>query len=79
MLIGEQVLGNISSEIMTAHEDMLSWTELESYLKQMDEACTKFEHDIIRTLLLKIQQVFNLLMAFVIWYGMQSIMSLDAL
>jgi hypothetical protein len=38
---------------------MLSWTELESYLKQMDEACTKFEHDVIRNLLLKIPTGFQ--------------------
>ena len=64
---------------MTAHEDMLSWTELESYLKQMDEACTKFEYDIIRTFTENSNRFSALLMAFVIWYGMQSIMSLDAL
>ncbi|QLO14642.1 polysaccharide biosynthesis protein [Citrobacter freundii] len=59
LLIGEQVFGTSHPRIMTAHEDMLCWTELEGYLKQMDEACTNFRHDIIRELLLKIPTGFQ--------------------
>ena len=59
LLIGEQVLATTHPRIMTAHEDMLSWQELEIYLKQMDEACNNFEHDKIRELLLKIPTGFQ--------------------
>jgi FlaA1/EpsC-like NDP-sugar epimerase len=59
LLIGEQVLATTHPRIMTAHEDMLSWQELEVYLKQMDEACNNFEHDKIRELLLKIPTGFQ--------------------
>lgn len=59
LLIGEQVLATSHPRIMTAHEDMLSWQELEVYLKQMDEACNRFEHDKIRELLLKIPTGFQ--------------------
>lgn len=59
LLIGEQVLNTSHPRILTAHEDMLSWTELEGYLKQMDEACTNFEHDVIRNLLLTIPTGFQ--------------------
>lgn len=59
LLIGEQVLGTSHPRIMTAHEDMLSWTELENYLEQMDAACTNFEHDVIRNLLLEIPTGFQ--------------------
>mgnify|MGYP003365739337 CR=1 FL=1 len=59
LLIGEKVLGTSHPRIMTAHEDMLSWSELEVFLTQLDEACTGFEHDVIRSLLLEIPTGFQ--------------------
>ncbi len=59
LLIGEKVFATSHPRIMTAHEVMLSWQELNEYLQQLDEACVKFDHDQIRNILLKIPTGFQ--------------------
>ncbi|WP_032094862.1 MULTISPECIES: polysaccharide biosynthesis protein [unclassified Alteromonas] len=53
LLIGDNVEGTTHERIMTAHENKLTWTELESILNNLDEACHNFEHERIRDVLLK--------------------------
>ncbi|MCH2256947.1 MAG: polysaccharide biosynthesis protein [Alteromonas sp.] len=53
LLIGNNVEGTTHERIMTAHENKLTWSELEKILNALDEACHNFEHERIREVLLK--------------------------
>ncbi len=53
LLIGDNVEGTTHERIMTAHENKLTWSELEIILNNLDEACHNFEHERIRDILLK--------------------------
>ncbi|WP_435927094.1 polysaccharide biosynthesis protein [Dryocola sp. BD613] len=53
LLIGENVSVTQHPRIMTANEVMLSWPELAKYLDELNIACTHFDQERIRELLLK--------------------------
>lgn len=59
LLIGEQVLGTAHPRIMKASEDMLPWSQLRSMLIELDQACHRFDHKLIRDLLLSMPAGFN--------------------
>lgn len=52
LLIGDNVEGTTHERIMTAHENKLTWSELEVFLNTLDDACHNFEHERIRDVLL---------------------------
>lgn len=53
LLIGENVSFTQHPRIMTANEVMLPWDELSEYLEQLNLACSHFDQERIRDLLLK--------------------------
>mgnify|MGYP000495302136 CR=1 FL=1 len=59
LLIGDGVTGTEHERIMTAHEVMLPWLELEVILKKLDIACHEFDHESIRDILLKTPTGFS--------------------
>ncbi|KAB8066002.1 polysaccharide biosynthesis protein [Janthinobacterium violaceinigrum] len=54
LLIGENVEGTEHPLIMRAQESEIPWQQLEPMLNEMTEACNNFDHEQIRTLLLRI-------------------------
>ena len=59
LLIGDNVSGTSHERIMAAHEIMLNWHELQLLLTQLDDACSNFDYELIRELLLKAPTGFN--------------------
>lgn len=53
LLIGDNVTHTRHKRIMTADEVCLSWADLEPILLQLDAACTNFDHESIRAMLLQ--------------------------
>ena len=53
LLIGDNVKGTLHPRIMAASELMLPWNELRPLLLSMDKACHNFEHETIRSILLR--------------------------
>jgi FlaA1/EpsC-like NDP-sugar epimerase len=54
LLIGENVEGTNHPLIMRAQEGELPWSILQDLLSQLESACTQFDHEQVRTLLLLI-------------------------
>ncbi|MFZ6845892.1 polysaccharide biosynthesis protein [Undibacterium sp. RuTC16W] len=54
LLIGDNVERTTHPLIMRAQEKEIPWPELHALLKQLDIACTEFNYEEVRTLLLKI-------------------------
>lgn len=52
LLIGENVMNTLHPRILTANEVMMPWAELTDFLKQLNEACSRFDQKRIRELLL---------------------------
>ncbi|HHQ4497080.1 TPA: polysaccharide biosynthesis protein [Aeromonas hydrophila] len=59
LLIGEQVEGTAHPRIMKATELMLPWPQLRVFLAELDNACFRFDHEQIRSLLLSMPTGFN--------------------
>jgi FlaA1/EpsC-like NDP-sugar epimerase len=59
LLIGSNVTGTDHPLIMRAEEDEIPWAQLEGMLKQLDAACTRFDHEAIRAHLLKIVHEYS--------------------
>ncbi|MGL5070509.1 MAG: polysaccharide biosynthesis protein [Aeromonas salmonicida] len=59
LLIGEQVEGTAHPRIMKASEQMVPWPELRVFLVKLDDACHRFDHEQIRSLLLSVPAGFN--------------------
>ncbi|WP_440054142.1 polysaccharide biosynthesis protein [Pseudoalteromonas sp. T1lg65] len=59
LLIGDNVEQTSHPRIMTANEAKLPITELEAFIKAMDNACHNFDHEEIRNLLLEAPTGFN--------------------
>ncbi|MCG7536332.1 nucleoside-diphosphate sugar epimerase/dehydratase [Pseudoalteromonas sp. OOF1S-7] len=59
LLIGENVQFTSHTRIMTANEVMLPMNELNPMLETLDRACHKFDHELIRKLLLEAPTGFN--------------------
>ena len=59
LLIGDNVSGTKHKRIMSADELYLPWSELESLINELDDACHKFEHEKIRNILLTAPAAFN--------------------
>jgi FlaA1/EpsC-like NDP-sugar epimerase len=53
LLIGENVEGTSHQKIMTACEDKLSWSEMDSLLKTLDNCCHEFDAKCIKQILLE--------------------------
>lgn len=53
LLIGENVEGTEHPLIMRAHEEELSWGELEKLLLQLEDACNRFDYEGVRRILLR--------------------------
>ncbi len=53
LLIGDDITQTDHLRIMSAHESWLPWSELDSILVKLDEACHQFAHEEIRRLLLQ--------------------------
>ncbi|QMV51956.1 polysaccharide biosynthesis protein [Ewingella americana] len=52
LLIGENVMNTLHPRILTANEVMMPWTELTEFLQHLNEACSRFDQQRIRELLL---------------------------
>lgn len=52
LLIGDNVSKTLHERIMTADESYLTWLELLPLLTQLDAACSEFDHEIVRAVLL---------------------------
>ncbi|RJG23681.1 polysaccharide biosynthesis protein [Massilia cavernae] len=59
LLIGDNVTGTEHPLIMRAEEAEIAWPFLELMLKQLDDACTRGEHDVIRSQLRKMVPEFS--------------------
>jgi len=59
LLIGDDVTGTEHERIMTAHEVMLPWAQLQVILDRLDTACHEFDHEKIREILLTTPTGFN--------------------
>ncbi|WP_107367695.1 nucleoside-diphosphate sugar epimerase/dehydratase [Shigella sp. SHS-8] len=59
LLIGDSVQGTSHPRIMTANEVMLPWQDLSLLLKELDQACHDFDHELIRSVLLQAPAAFN--------------------
>jgi len=59
LLIGDDVTGTDHERIMSAHEVMLPWAQLETILNRLDSACHDFDHEKIREILLLAPTGFN--------------------
>ncbi|WP_159566747.1 nucleoside-diphosphate sugar epimerase/dehydratase [Budvicia diplopodorum] len=59
LLIGESVEGTQHPRIMTANEVMLAWQALSALISELDQACYDFNHEKIRSLLLKAPTAFE--------------------
>jgi len=53
LLIGDDITQTEHRRIMSAHESWLPWSELDSILVKLDDACHQFDHEEIRRLLLQ--------------------------
>jgi FlaA1/EpsC-like NDP-sugar epimerase len=53
LLIGENVEGTSHQKIMTACEDKLSWNEMDTLLKTLDNCCHEFDAKCIKRILLE--------------------------
>ncbi|MBH1982962.1 MAG: polysaccharide biosynthesis protein [Burkholderiales bacterium] len=53
LLIGDNVQGTEHPLIMRAEESEVPWQELQSLLSEMDEACSLFNYEEVRTLLMR--------------------------
>ena len=58
-LVGDDVTGTDHERIMSAHEVMLPWAQLETILDRLDGACHSFDHELIREILLTTPTGFN--------------------
>lgn len=54
LLIGENVEGTTHPKIMTASEDMLTWSKMNTVLNSLDLACHDFNIELIRNILLDV-------------------------
>jgi len=52
LLIGENVMNTLHPRILTANEVMMPWSELTEFLQHLNEACSRFDQQRIRELLL---------------------------
>lgn len=59
LLIGEHVEGTEHPLIMRAQESEIPWVKLEIYLKELEEACARFDYAELRNLLMKIIVEYN--------------------
>jgi FlaA1/EpsC-like NDP-sugar epimerase len=59
LLIGDNVSKTNHALIMRAKEDMLTWKELELFLDDLNEAVKKYDHELVRSILIKIVPGFN--------------------
>ncbi len=53
LLIGENVVGTDHPLIMRAHEAEITWSDLQEILAALKSACDRFDHQAVRTLLLR--------------------------
>ncbi|MDA0110523.1 nucleoside-diphosphate sugar epimerase/dehydratase [Vibrio sp. La 4.2.2] len=53
LLIGENVQGTCHQRIMTAKEDMLSWSDMEQLIAELDVCCHNFDETCIKDILLR--------------------------
>jgi FlaA1/EpsC-like NDP-sugar epimerase len=59
LLIGDNVSKTNHALIMRAKEDMLTWKELGLSLDDLNEAIKKYDHELVRSILIKIVPGFN--------------------
>ncbi|WP_312740681.1 nucleoside-diphosphate sugar epimerase/dehydratase [Cedecea neteri] len=59
LLIGDNVMTTQHPRIMAANEVRLSWDELNVYLTEMNDACSRYDMTSIRSILLKAPTGFN--------------------
>lgn len=59
LLVGDNVTGSPHPRIMTADELFLDWAELKGVISHLDNACSNFDHQTIRNILLNAPTGFN--------------------
>jgi FlaA1/EpsC-like NDP-sugar epimerase len=59
LLIGDNVMGSEHERIMCANESFLPYSEYKVVLDKLDVACSEFDHELIREILLSVPAGFN--------------------